>query len=48
VVERMPGSRVRIVMATGPNPKLTRVADLEVLEFLLRQAPAATEVETAE
>jgi 2-C-methyl-D-erythritol 4-phosphate cytidylyltransferase len=48
LVERMPGSRVRIVMATGPNPKLTRVADLEVLEFLLRQAPAATEVETAE
>ncbi|MGH9379837.1 MAG: 2-C-methyl-D-erythritol 4-phosphate cytidylyltransferase [Thermoanaerobaculia bacterium] len=37
-VERLPGVRVRVVAATRPNPKLTRVGDLAYLEFLLRQS----------
>lgn len=45
LVERLPGSRVRVVVASHPNPKLTRVADLHYLEFLLRSARG--EVETA-
>lgn len=48
LVERLAGSRVRVVVATSPNPKLTRVADLEVLEILLRNASAEREVEAAE
>lgn len=40
-VERLPGTRIRVVAATRPNPKLTRVADLDYLEFLLRHSPAA-------
>lgn len=40
-VERLPGTRVRVVAATRPNPKLTRVADLDYLEFLLRRTASA-------
>jgi len=48
LVERLPGSRVRVVVATHPNPKLTRVADLKVLEFLLRSAHGETVAEAGE
>jgi 2-C-methyl-D-erythritol 4-phosphate cytidylyltransferase len=39
LLERVPGCRIRAVEARFPNPKLTRAADLPLLEALLRDQP---------
>jgi 2-C-methyl-D-erythritol 4-phosphate cytidylyltransferase len=35
LVERLPGTVIRVVAARSPNPKLTTAADLAILEMLL-------------